>query len=96
MISKENLYRTKNSGHSLIFTELREQKKYAIGWTGTTKKIQGKKEKGPENLNVGEKVLVLAKRKRKKSAPEKFYKQYVQNIANFNKEKNFIKELNKK
>ena len=63
MISKENLYRTKNSGHSLIFTELREQKKYAIGWTGTTKKIQGEKEKGPENLNVGEKVLVLAKRK---------------------------------
>ena len=96
MTSKESLYRPKSSGHSLIFTELREQKKYTIGWTGTIKRIQGEKEKMRENLNVGEKVLVLAKKKRKKSAPGKFYKQSVQSIAHFNKEKTFVKELNKK
>ena len=42
-----------------------------------------------ENLNIGEKVLVLAERIKKKSAPGKFYKQPVQNIAYFNKEKTF-------
>ena len=42
-----------------------------------------------ENLNIGEKVLVLAERIKKKSAPGKFYKQSVQNIAYFNKEKTF-------
>ena len=42
-----------------------------------------------ENLNVGEKMLVLSERIQKKSAPEKFYKQSVQNILHFNKEKTF-------
>ena len=37
-------------------------------------------------LNIGEKVLVLAKRIKKKSAPGKLYKQSVQNISYFNKE----------
>ena len=45
MTSKENLYRVKSSGHSLIFTELTEQKKYTIGWSGMIKNIQGEKEK---------------------------------------------------
>ena len=34
-----------------------------------------------ENLNIGEKVLVLAERINKKSVPVKFYKQTVQNIS---------------
>ena len=38
-----------------------------------------------ENLDAGEKVLVLAERIKKKSAPGKFYKQTVQNISYFNK-----------
>ena len=78
------------------FQRIERTKKYTIGWTGTIKRIQGAKEKMRKNLNVGENVLVLAERKRKKSAPGKFYKQSVQNIAHFNKEKTFVKELNKK
>ena len=39
-----------------------------------------------EKLNIGEKVYVLAERIKKKSAPEKFYKQSVQNISYFNKD----------
>ena len=42
-----------------------------------------------EKLNIGEKVLVLAERNMKKSAPGNFYKQSVQNIAYFNREKTF-------
>ena len=38
-----------------------------------------------ENLNIGEKVFVLAERINKKRAPDKFYKQTVQNIFYFNK-----------
>ena len=38
-----------------------------------------------ENLDAGAKVLVLAERIKKKSAPGKFYKQTVQNISYFNK-----------
>ena len=46
-----------------------------------------KKKKLRENLDIGEKVYILAERIKKKSAPEKFYKQSVQNISYFNKEK---------
>ena len=42
-----------------------------------------------ENLNIGEKFLILAERIQKKSSPGKFYKQSVQNISYFNKEKTF-------
>ena len=38
-----------------------------------------------ENLNIGEKVFVLAERINKKRDPDKFYKQTVQNIFYFNK-----------
>ena len=51
------------------------------------KKYYRKRKKLRENLNVGEKVLVLAERINKKSAPGKFYKQSAQNIAYFNREK---------
>ena len=39
---------------------------------------------------VGEKVLVLAERVRKKAAPGKFYKPSVQNISYINKNRTFI------
>ena len=39
-----------------------------------------------ENLNIGEKVYVLAERIKKKSAPGKFYKESLQNISYFNKD----------
>ena len=48
-------------------------------------KYAGKKRKLHENLNIGEKVFVLAERINKKRAPDKFYKQTVQNIFYFNK-----------
>ena len=53
------------------------------------KKYSSKKKQSRENLSIGEKVYVLAERTRKKSAPGKFYKQSVQNISYFNKEKIF-------
>ena len=43
-----------------------------------------------ENLNINKKVLALAERIRKKSAPGKFYKQSVQNITYINEEKIFF------
>ena len=45
-----------------------------------------KRKKLRENLNIGEKVYILAERIKKKSAPGKFYKQSVQNISYFNKD----------
>ena len=41
-------------------------------------------------LSIGERVYVLAERIKKKSASGKFYKQSVQNISYFNKEKMFV------
>ena len=45
-----------------------------------------KQKKLRENLNIGEKVYILAERIKKNSAPGKFYKQSVQNISYFNKD----------
>ena len=39
---------------------------------------------------IGEKVLILAERIKKKDAPGRFYKQSVQNISHFNKERTFM------
>ena len=39
---------------------------------------------------IGGKVLVLAERIKKKAAPGRLYKQSVQNISYFNKEKTFM------
>ena len=47
-------------------------------------------------MNINSKVLVLAERIRKKSAPGKFYKQSVQNISYFNKEKIFFSRKKQK
>ena len=49
-----------------------------------------KKKKLGENLMVGEKVLVLAERIKRKAAPGRFYKQSVQNISYFIKDKTFM------
>ena len=54
------------------------------------KKYSLKKKQLREELSIGEKVFVLPERIKKKSAPGKFYKQSVQNISYFNKEKTFI------
>ena len=42
------------------------------------------------DLSIGERVYMLAERIKKKSAPGKFYKQSVQNISYFNKERIFV------
>ena len=53
-------------------------------------KYGAKRKKLQENLNIGEKVLVLAKRIQKKSAPGKIYKQSLQNITYFNKKQTYV------
>ena len=45
-----------------------------------------KRKKLREDLNIGEKVYILAERTKKKSTPGKLYKQSVQNISYFNKD----------
>ena len=52
-------------------------------------KNSAKRKKLREKLFVGEKVLVLVERIKKKASPGKFYKQSVQNISYFNKDKIF-------
>ena len=49
-----------------------------------------KRKKLREELLIGEKVLVLAERIKKKAAPGKFHQQSAQNISYFNKERAFI------
>ena len=49
-----------------------------------------KRRKLRDKLSIGEKVYARAERIKKKSAPGKFYKQSVQNISYFNKDKTFI------
>ena len=53
-------------------------------------RYSAKRKKLRDELFVGEKVLVLAERIKKKAAPGKFYKQSVQNISYFNKDRTFI------
>ena len=53
-------------------------------------KYSAQRKKLRDELFVGEKVFVLAERIKKKSAPGKFYKQSVQNISYFNKDRTFI------
>ena len=60
------------------------------------KKYKAKRRKLIVNLNIGEKVLVLAERIKKKSARGKCYKQSVENISYFNIEKTFSIRKKKK
>ena len=55
-----------------------------------------KRKKMRENLSTNKKVWVLAERIRIKSAPGNIYKQSVQNISYFNKEKVFFITKNQK
>ena len=54
------------------------------------KGYMAKRKKLREDLMIGEKVLVLAERIKKKDAPGRFYKQSVQNISFFNKRRTFM------
>ena len=54
------------------------------------RKYSTKRKKLRDELFVGEKVFILAERIKKKAAPGKFYKQSVQNISYFNKDRTFI------
>ena len=61
-----------------------------IDWIGTTqKKYSAKRRELQKNVNVVDRVLVLAEGIKKKLAPAKVCKQSVQNIACFNKEQVF-------
>ena len=53
-------------------------------------KYSAKRKKLRDELFVGEKVFVLAERIKKKTARGKSYKQSVQNISYFNKDRTFI------
>ena len=53
------------------------------------KKYSAKRKKLRDELFVGEKVFVFAEKIKKKAAPGKFYKQSVQNISYFNKDRTF-------
>ena len=53
---------------------------YQVDLTIIVEKITAKKKKLCNTLDVGEKVLVLAERIKKKTALGKFYKETVQNI----------------
>ena len=55
-----------------------------------SKKDERNPRKLREPLNIGENVLVLAKRLKKKDAPGKFYKSTTQNKTFFNKDKVYI------
>ena len=54
------------------------------------KRYSAKRKKLRENLMIGKKVLVLAERIKEKATPGRFYKQSVQNISYFNKDKTFM------
>ena len=60
------------------------------------KRYLRKRKKLRENLNIREKVYVLAERIKKKSAPGKFYKQSVQNISYFSKDTTYTIRKKKK
>ena len=60
------------------------------------KLYEHKKRKLRESLHLGEKVLLVAEKIKKKSATRKFYKSSVQNISFFNKEKVFVISNKKK
>ena len=73
------------------FHRIWRTKKHTIDSTGMIeKRYPAKRKKLRKDLDVGKKVLFLAKRIRKKSAPGKFYKQIVQNIPYFKKQETFI------
>ena len=55
-----------------------------------TRKYSTKTKKLRNELFMGEKVFIIAERIKKKAAPDKFYKESVQNTSYFNKDRTFI------
>ena len=53
------------------------------------KRYSAKRKKLKEELLIGEKKLVLTERIKNKAAPGKFYKQSVQNISYFDKDRTY-------
>ena len=58
------------------------------------KKYSAKRKKLRSELDIGEKVYILVESIKMKSALGKFYKQFVQNISYFNREKNVYYKSN--
>ena len=58
--------------------------------TYDVRRYLAKRKKLRDELFVGKKVFVLAERIRNKAAPGRFYKQSVQNISYFNKDRTLI------
>ena len=75
---------------NLIFTELRNQRKLPTDLINMIKNIFKKKSQLREPLNISENVLVMAEQIKKKFLRGKFYKQSIQNISCFNKDKVFV------
>ena len=89
-ISPENI-ESKSLSNERFKTLFKKTSKLNARLDRFDKKIsQRKRKKLRENLNVGERVYILAKRIKKKSTPGKFYKQSVQNNSYFNKETIYI------
>ena len=64
IISKKNLYQTKNSGLHLTLSDIKNQNRLQKDSISLTKNsMSGKKRILRENLDLGENVLLLAERK---------------------------------
>ena len=84
-------YQTSILRQYLTRKEYKKHKDITADLTIITKNIySAKKKQLRTGLSIGERVYVLAERIKKKSAQGKFYKQSVQNISYFNKEKIFV------
>ena len=89
-ISPENI-ESKSLSNERFNTLFKKTSKLNARLDRFDKKIyQRKRKKLRENLNVGERLYILAERIKKKSTPGKFYKQSVQNNSYFNKETIYI------
>ena len=75
---------------SLTCIDLKTQKLHRRQDAYDVRRYSAQRKKLRDELFVGEKLFVLTERIRKKAAPGKFYKQSVQNISYFNKDKTFI------
>ena len=89
-ILKQNDCPVNSLEQNLIFTELRNQRKLPTDLINMIKNIFKKKSQLREPLNISENVLVMAEQIKKKFLRGKFYKQSIQNISCFNKDKVFV------
>lgn len=93
----ENCYWTKNSGLYLTLSELKNQNKLQTDSINLIKNSMSKKKgKFRENLDLGENVLLLTEKIKKRSAPGIFYKSSDQDIAFFYQSKGLCYTKQKK